>query len=387
MAKKTWTLFDQSTGEHLGHSFQANGSDMGGSADLRVHLEIGQSGLSRGVERLVVSNGKLRFVILPTRGMSLWKAWYLGDQEEHIGWRSPVRGPVHPSFVPLTEPSGLGWLDGFDELLVRCGLESNGAPEFDENNNLKYVLHGRIGNKPAHKLQVELDGDDIKVTGWVEETRFHFLKVSMQSTFRTSLHSHRVDIEDQVTNLSASPAEIQMLYHVNFGQPLLDGGSQVIAPVRELVPRNDHAASGIDHWNGYSAETAGFEEQVYFATCFGDADGDTSVLLKNAHGTRGAVLRYNVNQLPCLSVWKNTTSSEDGYVTGIEPGTNYPNPRSFEGEQGRVINLEGKESVSLRLGLDYCHGESSVDEAEAAIEALRKQAPQIHRSPQPTWCA
>ena len=49
-----------------------------------------------------------------------------------LGWKSPVHGPVHPNFVPLNEPSGLGWLDGFDELFVRCGLESNGAPDFDD---------------------------------------------------------------------------------------------------------------------------------------------------------------------------------------------------------------------------------------------------------------
>ena len=38
----------------------------------------------------------------------------------------------------MGEPSGLGWLDGFDELLVRCGLESNGAPEFDADGRVVY---------------------------------------------------------------------------------------------------------------------------------------------------------------------------------------------------------------------------------------------------------
>ena len=123
-----------------------------------------QGGLSDGVEVIRVDNGLLKFDILPTRGMSIWKAW-LGDSE--IGWKSPVRGPVHPALVDLGEPSGLGWLDGFDELFVRCGLESNGAPEFDEKTGrLKYPLHGRIGNKPAHHVEVSVDGDsgEIKVT-------------------------------------------------------------------------------------------------------------------------------------------------------------------------------------------------------------------------------
>ena len=29
------------------------------------------------------------------------------------------------------DPGGLGWLEGFDELFVRCGLDSNGPPLFD----------------------------------------------------------------------------------------------------------------------------------------------------------------------------------------------------------------------------------------------------------------
>ena len=29
----------------------------------------------------------------------------------------------------------------------------------------------------------------------------------------------------------------------------------------------------------------------------------------------------------------------DGYVTGLEPGTNYPNPRPFEKARGRVVTL------------------------------------------------
>ena len=111
MAIKTWTLFDHTTGEHVGHDFQIAGKDVGGSTgDFQVHLNVAAAGLSRGVEQVIIQNGKLRLVVLPTRGMSLWKAWYLGDQEEHIGWKSPIRGPVHPGFVPLTEPSGFGWL-------------------------------------------------------------------------------------------------------------------------------------------------------------------------------------------------------------------------------------------------------------------------------------
>ena len=70
-----------------------------------------------------------------------------------LGWQSPVKGPVHPAFVSTRDPRGFGWIAGFDELLVRCGLESNGAPEFT-NGVLRYPLHGEVANLPAHTVAV-----------------------------------------------------------------------------------------------------------------------------------------------------------------------------------------------------------------------------------------
>ena len=39
MAVKTWTLFDQTTGEHVGDDFQISGRDVaGGTSDFQAHL-------------------------------------------------------------------------------------------------------------------------------------------------------------------------------------------------------------------------------------------------------------------------------------------------------------------------------------------------------------
>jgi hypothetical protein len=350
---------------------------------LRLH-----GGLNDGVDSIQVNNGNLKFVVVPTRGMSLWKAT-LGDWT--IGWKSPVRGPVHPAFVDLGEPSGLGWLDGFDELLVRCGLESNGAPEFDEKTGqLKYPLHGRIANKPAHSVSVTFDAekDEISVTGIVEETRFHFLKLRMTSTYTTKVGSTTIHVRDEIENLSASPAEMQLLYHVNFGVPLLDAGASLVGPFKTVVPRNAHAAESIKSWTSYQAAVPGFEEQVYFADLHGDKDNRTRTLLKNAHGTQGVSLVYSTKELPCFSLWKNTTSEADGCVTGLEPGTNYPNPRSYEGKQGRVVKLAGGAKASFDLDLEI-HGTAeavaAAEKTATAIAAGRKTT--VRDQPQPGWCA
>jgi galactose mutarotase-like enzyme len=387
MATKQWTLLDQNQNLPLADRV-IRPEDVGGSAaGYSVVQRTLSGGLSTGVTAIRVDNGVFAWELLPTRGLGIWKAW-LGSEE--IGWRSPIRGPVHPMFVPIAEPSGLGWLDGFDELLVRCGLESNGAPDFDPQGRLTFPLHGRIANRPAHLVRLSIDGDsgEITLTGEVEENRFHFLKLRLVTTISSRVGEAGFRMTDRVVNLSQSPAEFQLLYHVNFGQPLLDAGARVVVPAHTVVPRNARAAEGIASWDSYPAEQPGYAEQVYFLKLLADENDMSQVLLKNAHATRGVSLRFNTSQLPYFTIWKNTTAAADGCVTGLEPGTNFPNPRCYEGNQGRVVKLAPGGSTSFTLEFQV-HGDSkSVASAEAAIAKLRGSVePKIHDHPQPGWCA
>ncbi len=386
MTATRFTLTDASSG--VGEEkIKIDPNDVAGRLQgFEINKRTLRGGLSDGVELVEVRLGDLAFVVVPTRGMGLWKVW-TGDFE--IGWQSPVRGPVHPKFVPLTEPGGLGWLDGFDELLVRCGLESNGAPDFDDKHRLVYPLHGRIANRPAQQVEVLIDPDQgqISVRGVVEETRFLFTKLRMTSTYTVRAGKSAIWVRDEVENFSGSPAEMQMLYHINFGQPLLDPGSRFIAPLGRLMPRDARAAEGLAAWDVYAPPVAGYAEQVYFMELLADARGDTPALLANAAGDRGVSIHVPKSQLPCFTLWKNTTASSDGYVTGLEPGTNFPNPRSFEGRQGRVVRLApgGRAAFDLRLALHQNAGE--VQSAAEAIAHLQAGVtPEIHDQPQPDWC-
>ena len=119
-----------------------------------------------------------------------------------------------------------------------------------------------------------------------------------------------------------------------------------MAPITKLVPRNDDAVAGLSNWNEYGPPTPGTAEQVYFMQLAGDASGQTTAMLHDAAGSTGVAISYDVNQLPCFSLWKNTVAEENGYVTGLEPATNFPNPRTFEGQHDRAVKLEPSQSVS-----------------------------------------
>ncbi len=323
-------------------------------------------GVSDGVEVIEVNTGAVRAMILPTRGMSIW---YLETSRTRIGWESPIQGPVHPSLVPIWDPSGLGWLEGFDELVVRCGLESNGAPEHDESGKLLYPLHGRIGNIPADSLWLEYDeaSGRLEVIGEMFERRLFFKRLKLRSRIRFSAGRADVELLDDVTNLASTKATVQMLYHINVGEPLLGAGSQVNASVAELAPKNELSASEIDHWHKLDGPQAGYSERVYFGRMHDGETGEAAAMINTSKRDLGLGLTYRTSTLPYFVLWKNTAAKEDGYVVGLEPSTNLPNHKTFEAQQGRVVTIESGETVPFRVAL---HPLGDIDAVEQFSERI-----------------
>ena len=124
--------------------------------------------------------------------------------------------------------------DGFDEWLCRCGLECNGPPERDAAGQLTVTLHGTIANRPAHYVAIPVDGDagEISVTGIVDEGRLFGNLLRLKSTVTVRVGESKFRIIDEISNRGAQPAELELLYHINFGPPLAGPGSRLIAPVR-----------------------------------------------------------------------------------------------------------------------------------------------------------
>jgi len=94
MARKTWTWMH---GTNQTYVEQARITpDMVGGPKTGYMIEKRRlyGGLSDGVDVVHVDNGPLRFDVLPTRGMGIWKVW-AGDLT--IGWNSPVRSRVAPA--------------------------------------------------------------------------------------------------------------------------------------------------------------------------------------------------------------------------------------------------------------------------------------------------
>ncbi len=349
-----------------------------------------RGGLQEGVQVIEVNNGRLSFAVLPTRGMSIWKG-QCGSVR--LGWDSPVKDPVNPAFIHEQDRGGLGWLKGFNEWFVRCGLNSMGAP--GEDTVLDYsgnpytvplTLHGKIANVPARAVSLEVTKNAICVRGEVDETMMFGPALRLNTEIRTEIGSGEMTITDTVTNLGNNPVEHQMLYHINYGAPLLEEGARMVAPFKQVAPRDPRSQEGIATHDRYGASEPGFVEQAYLYELAGTrGKRETLALLRNAAGNQASLLRFSLKDFPCFTLWKNTAGTADGYVTGLEPATAYPNVRRFEREQKRVITLAGGESRTTEIRIETLESKKDVKAAEAEIAKLQKTAKgTVHPEPVPT---
>ena len=349
------------------------------ASEWSVTKTVLKGGKQEGVELLTLDNGKLEITVIPTRGMGILDI-RMGDIR--LGWDSPVKEVVHPAHVDLESRGGLGWLEGFNEWMVRCGLEFAGHPgtdEFIDNTGgtatLDLTLHGKIQNIPASGYRISVDPEPphrIRISGTVYEKFFYGPKLKLVTEISTIPGSDTFQISDKLTNEGSFPQEFQLIYHGNYGSSILEEGAIVYAPAKSVTPMNAHAAKAIDNWQTYKGPTPGFIEEVYLLEPLSDGNSSSFALLTNASGDQATSVRWNVTELPYLTVWKNTASQEDGYVTGIEPATGYPFNRKVERKYGRVPRLDAGDTRTFTLDFGIHLGKESVDELIA--EATQMQA-------------
>jgi len=386
MASKRVVLTDADANIHLDRFELRPSSELplSGAADWHTTSYTLRGGQSEGVHVVEICNGPLTLSVLPTRGMGIWKGRF---RDLPLEWKSPVPRPVHPAYVDLGDRNGLGWLNGFNELMCRCGLAFNGPPGND--NGAAITLHGRIANLPAHYVDVSVntDGDGmLELKGVVDETTMFGPCFRLTSTLRMKAGAPRAYFIDEITNLGGTPAELSLLYHINIGRPFLDEGAENVIAYRTAAPRDARAAEGIAKQQRYDGPTTGFAEQAYFYQPVAGSCGWSTALLRNRARTAGFAVHYQTLQLPYLTVWKNTQSEREGYVTGIEPSVNLPNFRSYERQQGRLPKIEPGQTYRAEQMWEIADTAERVAALTEMVQATQKFAtPVVHAAPQPGW--
>jgi hypothetical protein len=317
-------------------------------------------GFESGVEQVQVRTGAgLAYYVSPSRGLDISLVEFAGVP---ISWQA-ANGDVHPAFY---DAAGIEWLrTAVGGLLMTCGLTQVGSPGEDAGQLLG--LHGRAHHLPARQVSVEgvWAGDEyeMRVAGRVAETAIFGEHLVLAREIRSRLGENRLSITDVVENAGFAPSPHMLLYHFNFGFPLLSEETEITFPSHQVVPRDEGTpVEGYDRWD---PPQAGYQERVYYHHDLALEPGPTgaadwtSVVIRNPRfplgdgrgtGELAVRLAWTTQNLPSLVQWKMPGAGV--HVLGIEPANCHVGGRAAERARGTLMTLEPGETRTYDLSLE-----------------------------------
>ncbi len=290
------------------------------------------SGKGNGTKAIEVRNGSgLRFVILPGRGMDIAYAEFEGIPFSYISKTGIVESAHYD------EPD---FLRSFTAgLLTTCGLTYMGAPCEDEGQKLG--AHGRISNIQAHDVSIvqEWRGDDyvIEVRGKVREAAVFGENMVLTRTITTKFGDNRIYIHDEIENEGFADTPLMVLYHMNFGFPLISPATTLDTNCVNMRPRDAVAEPGTEEACNFSEPIHEYSEQVFYR----DSVESSYAQLVNPELNLCVKVEFSKEELPYLVEWKQMGEQE--YVVGLEPATYPPDGRKAARERGELLFLKPQE--------------------------------------------
>jgi hypothetical protein len=140
-----------------------------------------------------------------------------------------------------------------------------------------------------------------------------------------------------------------LLYHMNFGFPIVAEDSQLEAAEHKITPIDAVSEAGLSDWAKMQAPVVNYQPQVFFHEIPAANDGMAEITLKNTGLGLAVKLAYSVDSLPYLIQWKRMDCDE--FVTGLEPANCYPTGQTSERERGALREIAPGEVVKTEIKL------------------------------------
>lgn len=329
-----------------------------------IETSVLDNGTGRGTRIAWINTGTgLRYKVVIDRAMDIADAFY---NQHSLAWISHT-GITPPQ--PFSD-KGADWLRTFGGgLLITCGLSHVGGPEQDAYG--ERGLHGQISNSPA-EIESIIQPDlltgqlEMSITGRIKETKIFGPSLELRRTISGTLGQPFLRIHDEVINRGNTPMPHMLLYHFNFGWPLVDEGTKII-------------------WQGdWQAREGGINADIFregndFRTCPAPLDthsgtGEAVASINATPDSRGLctaglyneklgiamALRFHKDQLPWLINWQHWGKGE--YVTGLEPATNPLIGQAKAREQEELLFLAPGETRSYDLEIEILHEKAALDD-------------------------
>lgn len=297
-------------------------------------------GKADGMKMLEIRNGKgLEFAVSLDRCADIPYLFYKGNSMAYI---APC-GMVSPKYY---DKNGTGFLKSFTAgFLTTCGLTAVGNPCIDNGEELP--LHGNISNVPAEQYSYTTEDDCIKITAVIRDASLFGHKLELVREYCCGLNNNILTLTDRIKNIDCKETPYMVLYHCNFGYPLLHENAKLSISSTNVVPRDAHAAEDLDTWNKLIEPSNSFVEQCYYHT-FEDTP---MISIENPDISTKMEMTFDRSTLDRFIQWKMMGEGE--YVLGLEPANCYPDGRTVMREKGILKFLKPGESVANKLTFTF----------------------------------
>ena len=314
-------------------------------------------GSASGVRAFDLKNGRnLEMTVLADRAFDLPYVSYKG---KNMGFTSK-QGVRHPGMY--VEEGIRGFLKQFSGgMLTTCGVTYAGAPG---NDGRALGLHGPFSNLPAHQvcLRDDYEGDDLvfRIEGKVREACVFEENMLMRRQMTLETERDVIRIHDVLENQSFSTDPVMMIYHINFGYPMLDDGARVYTSATKMTPRDQIAEEGMHNYALMEKPEMNRDEQCYFHTDFGE---EAFAMLHNEKLGVAAIIRFDGAVLPLLCEWKCMRAGD--YALGLEPTTSGVLNRATARENGLLTHLNPGETREYNLEIEFTDDPAVIDSYRA----------------------
>lgn len=310
-------------------------------------------GPASGVRAIDLKNGKgIEMTVVADRGFDIPYLSYKGINMGFIS-KQGVRSPGL-----YQEGGGRGFLKQFSAgMMTTCGMTYAGAPGFDGR---ELGLHGPFSNTPAHQVCVreEFEGEDkvFYVEGKVRESCVFEENMLMKRRMVLETERDVLRIQDELENQSFSTDPVMMIYHINFGYPMLDAGAEVYTSAQRIEPRDSVAEEGMHKYSIMESPEMNRDEQCYFHR---DLGKEAFAMLYNPKLGIAGIIRFDGEATPLLCEWKCMRAGD--YALGLEPTTSGVLNRKVARENGLLTYLDPGEKRNFNIEVEFTDDMSVIE--------------------------
>ncbi len=276
-------------------------------------------GAENGLKVIEFNNGLLRVLLNESKALDIMQVWHKGVNISFISKNGFTAREL--PFVKRFEGG----------MIYTCGIDSMGRREgFD--------LHGSFHNTPAKILSIMEEEDKLQVKGVMHNSSLFGENLSVERTI--TLKGDKLTLEDKLINLGTKEENYCLLYHTNFGYPMLDEGTEIIDDIKTIDPCDELSEKLLPNRTVFRAPIDNEPEKCYYLE-----NNKNCVSVVNKKIGKKVTVTYSKETLPVLVQWNSDASGD--YALGIEPAT------SRLGSALTYSKIKVNETINFSISLDF----------------------------------